>query len=496
MSLLWPILKKGIFNFKRVAVVDDQREWTFGTLIGGAFFVAQQIVKMTERKNVGILLPTCGAFPVAMLACWLTRKVAVPFNFLLSQDELEYVMKDSDIDLLITVDQMLDFIGGEDKVPEGIKILKLNKMKFKGIPRLRIPPRLKDDEMAVLLYTSGTSGRPKGVMLSHGNVESNTRDSIVHAGLTELDTFISVLPQFHSFGLTACCLIPLTLGAKVVYTARFVPTKILELFRKHKPGIFMAVPSMYGALLSVKSAKPEDFESLTLPISGGEPLSDAVYAGMKERFDVDMLEGYGLTETTPVLNWATHESKKRHSVGKALPSVREFIVDDEDNVLGPNEEGEILVCGPNVMLGYYKLPEMTAEVMSEINVPGESKPVKVFRTGDIGRIDEDGFLFITGRKKEMIIIGGENVFPREIEEVLNYVDSVHASAVIGKRDDMRGEVAIAFIELEEGAEFDEAELRKHCRENLAQFKVPREIRLVDELPRNPTGKIMRRKLEA
>ncbi|QDU35328.1 Long-chain-fatty-acid--CoA ligase [Poriferisphaera corsica] len=494
MSLLWPILKKAIFNFKKTAVIDDQREWSYGKLLGGALFAAQFIEKMTRRKNVGILLPTCGATPVAILGCWLTRKAAVPFNFLLSPDELEYIIKDSDIDLLITVDQMLDYVGGEKVIPKGVKLMKLNKMKFKGIPKLRLPPRLKDDELAVLLYTSGTSGKPKGVMLTHGNLQSNVTDCINHAGLTEWDIFISVLPQFHSFGLTACTLIPLSLGTKVIYTARFMPTKILELFRKHKPGIFMAVPSMYGALMSIKSAKPEDFSSMTLAISGGEPLSDAIYESFKERFNIGILEGYGLTETSPALNWSTQKNNRKHSVGKKLPRVKQYIVDEHNNVLGPNEEGELLVSGPNVMKGYYKLPEMSAEVMTELTLPDGSKD-SVFRTGDICKIDEDGYLFITGRKKEMIIVGGENIFPREIEEVLNFADGVMASAVIGKLDDIRGEVPIAFVEMVEGAEFDEKTLRAHCRDNLAQYKVPREIRLIDELPRNPTGKIMRRKLE-
>ncbi|MBX2850459.1 MAG: AMP-binding protein, partial [Phycisphaeraceae bacterium] len=184
----------------------------------------------------------------------------------------------------------------------------------------------------------------------------------------------------------------------------------------------------------------------------------------------------------------------QHAVGKALPGVKNYIVDDGNNVLGPNEPGEILITGPNVMDGYWQLPEQTNEVFVEIDVPNEGN-VKCFRTGDIGKLDDDGYLYITGRKKEMLIVGGENVFPREIEEVLNLHPSVKASAVVGKPDDMRGEIPIAFVEIEEDAEFDDKGIRNFVRDKIAQYKVPREIRQVDELPRNPTGKILRRELK-
>ena len=496
MSLMWPIVRKAIAKRKQIAVVDDQGEWSYGKLLGGALFAANYIAKNTKKKNVGILLPTSGAFPLALLGCWFAKRVGVPFNYLLASDELEYVIKDADIDLLITATPMLDFIGGEDLIPKHIKVVKLDEIKktFKGIPRLRIPPFFKKDDVAALLYTSGTSGRPKGVMLTHGNFRSNCEACVEHARLTEWDIFGSVLPQFHSFGLTASTLLPLVLGAKVVYTARFVPTKVVEMIRKNKVGIFLAIPSMYGALLSVKSATREDFESMKIVISGGEPLPDSIYQSFKERFNIELLEGFGLTETTPVTNWSTKWANKKGSVGLSLPGVRAYIVDEKNKIVPANTEGELVFNGANVMKGYYKLPKMTAEVMVDIDVPGEAKPVRVFKTGDVARIDEDGFLFITGRMKEMIIISGENVSPREIEEVLNKHKCVKASAVIGKHDDMRGEVPIAYVEAEEGIEFDDADVRKWCRENLAQFKVPREINVIEELPRNPTGKIMRRKL--
>jgi len=333
-------------------------------------------------------------------------------------------------------------------------------------------------------------------MLTHGNLQSDIDGCVKHVGFVAADTFLGVLPQFHSFGLTALTLLPLYVGSTVVYSARFIPRKIIGLMKKHRPQVFMAVPSMYTALLSVKQSEADDYKSLTYAVSGGEPLPSETTKQFRERFNVQLLEGYGLTETSPVTHWARPQPFREGSVGQNLPIVTAVTVDDDNRLLPRNVEGEILVAGPNVMAGYYNLPAETAATFINLTHPETREPLRYFRTGDIGRIDQDGFLFITGRKKEMLIIAGENVFPREIEEVLNRHPSVNASAVIGKKDDMRGEIAVAFIELTEDAEFDEQALRAHCRENLAPFKTPREIHVIDELPRNPTGKIIRRQLKA
>jgi len=495
MSLLRPIVFRALKHPKRVAVIDDRRTYSYGKLLAGAMFVAREIRRATQARHVGVMLPTSGAFPITLLGSWFARRVPVPLNYLLAKDELQYVIGDSDIDTIITSTQMLEFIGGPEVIPEGIKVIELEKVSFKGLPPLCWPPNPSDDELAVLLYTSGTSGKPKGVMLTHGNIQSNAEAAVEHANITKADTFLGVLPQFHSFGLTVLTLLPLRIGARVVYTARFVPRKIVSLIEEHRPDIFIAVPSMYGALLSVKKSGPESFKSIRLAVSGAEPLPDATYEAFQERFNLKLLEGYGLTETSPCTNWSTPDRHKRHSVGPALPGVGNVIVDNDGNPVDPNTEGEIILTGPNLMKGYYKLDEQTEQVITTITPPGDSTPARAFRTGDIGKLDEDGFLYITGRIKEMLIVGGENVFPREIEEVLNNHPSVKASAVVGKQDGMRGEVPIAFVEIEEGVDFDESAIRNHCRDTLAQFKVPKEINVLDELPRNPTGKIMRRALK-
>jgi long-chain acyl-CoA synthetase len=305
------------------------------------------------------------------------------------------------------------------------------------------------------------------------------------ADFDDRDVLLGVLPQFHSFGLTVLTILPLSVGCRVIYTAKFVPTRLLQLMKEHRPSAFIAIPSMYGALLASRSATADHFSSFRYIVSGGEPLAHATFDGFQEKFGVTINEGYGLTETAPVTHWCRPQEHKLRSVGRPLPRVEQKIVGPNGEPLAIGDEGEICLKGPNIMLGYYKLEKETGAVFDEEGY---------FRTGDMGRIDDEGHLFITGRIKEMLIIGGENVFPREIEEVLNAHPSVHASAVIGVQDASRGEVALAFVELEEGATFDERALRTHCRERLAQYKVPREIRVLEKLPRNPTGKIMRREL--
>ena len=499
MSMLWPIVMTCLRQGKQLAVTDDQRKFTFGQLLGGSLFLADKIDGTTSRDHVGLLLPTSGMFSMALMATWFTGRAAVPLNYLLARDEIRYIIEDSDIDTIIAVKPMLDFIGGAQVVPPHIKVILIEDVDFTGIPPLRWPPLKSSDDLAVILYTSGTSGRPKGVMLSHGNLRTNVEGAIDHARLTGNDTFVGILPQFHSFGLTALTVLPLSIGCHVVYSARFTPKRIVNLIKEHKAAIFMAVPSMYAAMLAVKAAAAEDFASVRLAISGGEPLPAAVFDEFEERFKVRLLEGYGLTETAPVTTWSVPHLFRRKSVGTALPGVQVIIVDEHNRVLPANTDGEVLITGGNIMKGYYNLPEQTASVFIDLDVKngdGEIVSRRFFRSGDIGRFDDDGFLYITGRKKEMLIIAGENVFPREIEEILNKHPAVRDSAVIGKMDDLRGELPIAFIELNEGVTFDETDLRTWCRDRLAGYKVPREITVLPALPRNPTGKIMRRQLKA
>lgn len=484
MSVHWPIIKRCLLEPRRLATVDDRGERRGIEILVGALHVAEYLAPRCKSQTVGVMMPTGAGWPVAALAGWILGKTVVPLNYLLKPDELQYVIDDCGTDTVLTAGPLLDFMGF---TPKCGRLVKMEELSFSGMPEMRWPASADDEDLAVLLYTSGTSGRPKGVMLTHGNLSSNIKQTIQYASFTRKDVMLGVLPQFHSFGMTVLTLLPLAAGLKAVYTARFVPGKILRLIREHRPTIFVAIPSMYGALLQAKEATPEDFASLRYVVSGGEPLSDSVAARFYERFGVRINEGYGLTETSPVTNMCLPEEYRPHSVGRALPWIDERIVDTATGKsLPPHTDGEVWIKGPNVMRGYYGLPEETAHALT---------PDGYLRTGDIGRFDDDGHLYITGRLKDMLIVGGENVFPREIEEVLDKHPSIQASGVIGVKDPVRGELPIAFVELREGATFDKQSVVSHCRANLAGYKVPSEIRVMEKLPRNPTGKIMRRELK-
>lgn len=482
LSIHWPIIRRCLARPLEIGVVDDTRSYRRLEILAAALMLADEIEARSRSPTVGMLMPTSGAAGIVALACWILGRVFVPLNYLLKREELEYVVKDCGTDLVVTVKPMLEFMGYQPPAP----LFMLDKM-AKSVPTPRWPARPDDDQLAILLYTSGTTGRPKGVMLTHGNVSANIRQCQQWVGFGRTEVVMGVLPQFHSFGLTVLTLLPLSVGCKAVYTARFVPQKIVRLIREHQATALIAIPSMYNAMLHVKEGVPADFASLRFAVSGGEPLPDAVARGFKERFGVTIAEGYGLTETAPVTNWCRPAEYKPHSVGRPLPGVEQRIVSMETGEdLGPNTDGEVRIKGPNLMKGYFGMPEESAAALDERGF---------LRTGDIGRTDDDGHLFITGRLKEMMIIGGENVFPREIEEVLNAHESVKDAGVIGITDPVRGEHPMAFVELREGANFDQTALLGWCRQRLAGYKVPREIRRVEALPRNPTGKVMRRELK-
>lgn len=483
MSVHWPIIRRCLTAPLGVAVIDDQRSYRRIALLAAAFTLADALERRSTSRTVGVMLPTSGMFPIAALAGWITGRTVVPLNYLLKPDELQYVLDDCGADTVVTVRPMLEFMG---YTPARAGLLLLEDVPFRSVPSPRWPARASDDDLAVLLYTSGTSGRPKGVMLTHGNLAANLRQIQRWVGFTRREVMLGVLPQFHSFGLTVLTLLPLTVGCRVIYTARFVPPKIVRLFREHKPTAFIGIPSMFNALLSVKEAYAKDFERLRYAVAGGEPLPEAVAHQFFERFGVRIAEGYGMTETAPVSNWCRPHEFRPRSVGRPLPDVEQRIVDiDSGAVLPRGLEGEIRTRGPNVMRGYFNLPRETAAAFDEHGF---------LRSGDIGRFDAEGHLYITGRLKEMLIIAGENVFPREIEEVLNAHPVVKDSGVIGARDPIRGELPLAFVELKEGAAFDPADLTRWCRKRLAGYKVPTEIRRLDALPRSPTGKVLRREL--
>ena len=468
----------------RTFMVDDMRSYRGLDLLVAGMHIADVVDSKSTTQTVGLLIPTSGIFAAAMYGVLLAGKSAVPMNYLLDEKTLNYIVEDSDCDLIIASRKLIEHIGF---IPNVKKIVYLEDLNFRSLPNPRWPKWTVEDDLAVLLYTSGTSGKPKGVMLSHRNLLSNAKQMHDHIGVQRSDVFLGVLPQFHSFGLTGLTLVPMLFGCKAIYSARFVPKKLIELIRKHRPTIFLAIPSMYNAMLTLKSATPEDFSSFRLLASGGEPLPANVRERFLERFGQPLVEGYGLTETSPVTNVLLPHEHREGTVGRAVPgSIQRIVNPETEEILAPSCDGELRIKGPNVMRGYYGLDQETDQVFDREGF---------FKTGDMAQIDKDGFLTITGRIKEMMIVGGENVFPREIEEVLNAHPSVHDSGVIGQLDPMRGEVPVGFVELEEGQMAEDDELIRWCRDQLPGYKVPRRIEIIDALPRNGTGKIMRRQLK-
>ena len=470
----------------KLAVSDHTRELNYGQLTTFARVMRDLILKESKSPRVGIMLPGSAAFAGTLFGCMWADRVAVPLNFMLHLQELRKVTQDAGLDVIITIEHFADLareLGVKTVFLEqaGLK----RKFLFSKLKASPAVPTVENEQTAVLLYTSGTSGEPKGVELTYGNLSSNCRDCAAHAQISSDHVLLSVLPPFHVFGLTAMTLLPMWLGMTVHFIPRFNPIAAVKTIQEKQISVFMAIPSMYAAMQRVKRATPESFKSLYLALSGGEPLQASTAEAFQDRFDVQLNEGYGLTETSPVVSLNLPWNRLAGAVGKPLPNCEVRIIDDSGSILPPDRDGEIHVRGPGIMKGYYNKADETAEV---IDAEGW------FKTGDQGRLSKDGFLSITGRIKEMLIIGGENVFPSEIENVLTQHPAVDEAAVIGIPDESRGEVPLAFVILKEGQSAEEKELRSHCRDRLASLKVPRQVKICDDLPRGPTGKILKRAL--
>ena len=477
------ILKKLRQRPFRSTLTDDQRSWKNIELLAGSASLSRRLDSLSCSSATAFMLPTSGLAPLAMLGIWRTGRRVVPLNFLVSENDRAHIFSDSGADACVTVRPMVEMFGPP---PSGVSTIYLEDMPrrlWNGI----LPTRPTQDDVATLLYTSGTSGKPKGVELTHNNLIANVSQAMRAAQFTSKDCIFGVLPQFHSFGFTVLTLLPMTIGCRVVYSAKFVPSKVISLVEKHRPSFLVMIPSMYAALARDKRATKDVFSSVRIAVSGGEALPPTVREQFLDRFGVEIHEGYGLTETSPAAHISLPWASKLGTVGQALPEVETRIVDTSGAVLPAGQDGEVHLRGPNIMRGYHGMPEATAKVLDSDGW---------FRTGDMGQLDSDGYLSITGRIKEMLIVGGENVFPREVESVLEAHPDVEACGVIGRADEKRGEVPVAFVELRDESSLQPSELRSWAGERLAPYQCPREVLVVDTLPRNPTGKVQRRELHA
>jgi long-chain acyl-CoA synthetase len=418
-----------------------------------------------------------------MLGIWKAGKTAVPLNYHLPDAELAFIIKNSGMSGLVSSQAFNQPLAAIKPLfgDKGL-ILMADDPAFLAPAANSVQFRYRDP--ALYLYTSGTTGKPKGVVLTHDNLLSNVESCQKAGDFDNRDAFLCLLPFFHTYAITGTFLLPLLNGCKMVLVDRFHPLKVLGFIEQHKISVFLAIPSMYRVLASTEGNF--DLSSVRFPISGGEPLPNATAEAFEKRFKVPIYEGYGQTEAAPVVTLNRPGAWKPGTIGPPLPGVEVAIWDDQDCVLPPGEVGEIMVRGRNVMQGYHRLPDETTKTI----VNGW------LHTGDLGKFDHDGFVIITGRKKELIISAGENIYPREIEDALAQHPKVKEVAVIGIKDDVRGEVPKAFVILKDGGAVDEKELRAFCRENLANYKVPKYFELVTDLPRTPTGKVLKRMLSA
>jgi long-chain acyl-CoA synthetase len=470
-------------NPTRAAVVEESNQWSFAELSDEIDRAAAFIRERVKGDTVGVLLLNSQKYITTLFAVWKAGKTAVPLNYLLPPADIGFIIRDSGMSALVSSQFFAQQLGAVKPLfgDKGV-ILMADDPEFMAAAAATAPAIQK--EPGLILYTSGTTGRPKGVVLTHDNLAFNVQ-SCQRAGQFDYrDSFLCLLPFFHTYAITGTILLPLFNGCKMVLVDRFVPPKVLKLIEDHKISVFLAIPSMYRVLAMADGSF--DVNSVRFPISGGEPLPVAVAKAFEKRFGVPIFEGYGQTEAAPVVTLNVPEANKLGTIGRALPGVEVAIWDEQDRVLPADQVGELMVRGSNVMVGYHNLPEDTAKTI----VNGW------LHTGDLGKMDADGFVTITGRKKELIISAGENIYPREIEEVLAQHPKVKECAVIGVKDEVRGEVPKAFVIPRDGETLEEKELRLFCRDHLANYKVPKHIDIVPDLPRSPTGKIIKRALVA
>src|SRR3954447_20220166 len=427
--------------------------------------------------RVGIMLPNVPYFGVVYYGILRAGGVVVPMNVLLKGREVGFYLSDSGAKVLFAWHDFADAArtGAEEAGAEAIIV---EPRKFEELlaqaPSAPENVARAGDDTAVILYTSGTTGTPKGAELTHDNLFKNaevTARTLVQA--TEEDVILGALPLFHAFGQTCAMNVAVIAGACLTLIPRFNAAKALEIIKHDRVTVFEGVPTMYHGLLG--AAGDHDVSTLRLCISGGAAMPVEVMRQFEEAFGCIILEGYGLSETSPVASFNhPHAERKPGSIGTPIEGVEMKVTED----------GEIAIRGHNVMKGYWQREDATQNAFKD----------GWFLTGDIARVDEDGYFFIVDRKKDMIIRGGYNVYPREIEEVLYEHPAVSEAAVIGVPDESMGEEVGAAVVLKEGAEASADEIRAFVKERVAAYKYPRKIWFPDELPKGPTGKILKREI--
>ncbi|WP_064092171.1 fatty acid--CoA ligase family protein [Rossellomorea aquimaris] len=485
---------------------------TYGELNAAVSKFASGLEQLGLKKgdHIALVLGNSPHFVIGLYGALRLGLKVIPVNPIYTPDEIGYIIKNGDVKAIVTLDLLVPLVekmqpllstvdhfiiceSGDERA-KGIDLEKLSmaypKMKsftgvlekgdisFKG-------PEVDEEEVAIILYTSGTTGKPKGAMLTHKNVYSNATDVGSYLKMNEEDRVITALPMFHVFCLTVVLNAPLMTGATLLIVPRFSPKEIFELSKHYQPTVFAGVPTMYNFLFQYPEGNPEDLSTLRLCISGGASLPVALLKNFEQKFNVMISEGYGLSEASPVTCFnPLDRPRKPGSIGTSIMNVENKVVDELGDEVAVGEVGELIVRGPNVMKGYYKMEEETSATIRD----------GWLYTGDLARVDEDGYFYIVDRKKELIIVGGYNVYPREVEEVLYNHPQVVEAAVIGVPHPEMGEAVSCYV-VKNDSTLTEGELMSYCKEHLAKYKLPASIEFLDELPKNTTGKILRRALK-
>lgn len=462
--------------------------------------ILQSEFNIKTNDKIAVLLENSEIYPIIYFAILKLGAVVVPLNTFLKGEELKYILNNSNSKFLITSSSffpVIDKIRPDLSKVENIVLTDSNVNTFNYIPlefllkrkvKKDCLPGISPSNSAVIIYTSGTTGFPKGAILTHKNLVSNVESCILVSNITSRDRALLILPMFHSFTMTVCMLMPIAVGAGIVITSSLHHfKKIFKRILLRRVSILVGIPSIYTLL--AKADIPwlvKKLLNIRLCICGAAPLPEATLTDFEKKWKVPLLEGYGLSEASPVVSLnPINGVRKPNSVGLPIDGVEVRIVDTEEGELGTGKVGEIIIKGKNVMTGYYKNPQATVNTIRN----------NWLFTGDMGKIDKDGYLYIVDRKKDMIMVRGLNIYPREVEHVIREYPGIAEVSVVGKPDEMKGEVPIAFVILKEGIDLNKHDLIKYCRDKLADYKVPRQINVRDRLPHTPTGKILKRELK-